>query len=412
MSRAAQAGVGLLVLLAGFGAGRFVADRRQAGEVSAGQAKQAFGAEIAPRQLASDLDTCLCEISAGNISAGRARIAALLALPGEDNREIVKLLVAIAMKDGATFDQVVATLPDARRTGLVFGCLQELAGEPVHFFRLLAESEEIARAEMESPFGSASVVVRSSPSLFMDLVESGRLDLPAEFCENIVDGLASDKSNAFRFLSLCQSGQMKVGNEMILAKFIFNLGDKDLATLVAGGRDSDLSELLRQETKARGFFDSGDLTGPSWSVGRSYIWLEGMKRRIEERGLPEMRWSAVPEGFRQELAGSMLAQAIASLAAVGVRGMLNSISGSDLSVAERDGILAQSARMLFEKNGDIGLAVEYANRISTGPDGNAGEDLIVRWVTYDPANARAYADKIEASPLKDRILARIAEVTP
>lgn len=407
MKRLSQIGIASGVLLAGFAAGRWTpaAARHPATPAPAAAKETPKKSRGAPR----DLDGLLCEIATGKLSGARERIAVLAADPVANHDELVKLLVAIGLKDGATFDQVFEFLPEEQRDNLMAEVLLKLANEPDRMVHLLADSKVVAAYCFSggTPTTAMMMAVGKSPDLFLDLVESGELSLDQKITYLIAKVLHQNKAVALRFLQLCQSGKIPVPNELVVASFISDLSDGDLAKLRAGTSTGDLSEVLAQEEQARAFFADGNLRGKTWKVGRDYIFENGMKQLIERSGVPDMEWSEVPEGFRADLSKSMLTAALGSKGGQGASDLLDSISKSNLPAAEKDKLLEDSARALFTQYGQTGLAVDYAHKISGG-----GEDLIVEWVTYDPANAKAYVDKIDPSPLRDRLIARIQEVSP
>jgi hypothetical protein len=407
MKRLSQIGIASGVLLAGFAAGRWTPATTGKHPAAPAPAVEKEASKKG-RSNSRDLDGLLCEVATGKLAGGRERIAALAADPVANQDELVKLLVAIALKDGATFDQVFAGLPGEEKEELISQCLLKLSNEPDRLMRLFVDSKVIASsfAGDTTPFYVLRAV-GNSPDLFLDLVESGELPMDPRRAWLAATNLNQNKAVALRFLQLCQSGKIPVPNELVVAPFISNLSDGDLAKLRAGTVAGDLAEMLAQEEQARAFFADENLRGKTWKVGLDYIFENGMKQLIERSGVPDMEWSEVPEGFRADLSKSMLTSALGSKGGQGASDLLDSISKSNLPAAEKDKLLEDSARALFTQYGQTGLAVDYAHRISGG-----GEDLIVEWVTYDPANAKAYVDKIEPSPLRDRLMARIQEVSP
>ncbi|WP_367872634.1 hypothetical protein [Luteolibacter sp. Populi] len=361
----------------------------------------------------NDLSSLLCEVSTGNLASARARIGELRDASDASGDELVALLVGIARRDGKTFDAILASFPEADRRKLVERCIEELAPEPGAFLHLLADSEYFMALAAGPMRGRAHSAIGHEPGLFLDLLEQGRFAWPDEPFESAIRSCTLGPAAALRFLTLCCSGEVKIDRDEALSHVLQQLDDEGLEKLRAGRSDSRMAELLDGEAKARELFANFDASGNWWEGLNAGRMLPGMKHLIETAGVPDLQWSGVPESLRPALAGVMLDTAVNSQGDPGARVILNSIADSSLPAEQRNKMLAEAASSLFNRQGNIQLAIDFAKRISDDEDGhNAGEDLIIEWIAFDPASPQAYTGKIEPSRYRDRILAKVREITP
>ena len=408
MKRLSQIGIASGVLLAGFAAGRWVAGHGRESDVIASRVLE----EPAKRShsRSPELDGLLCEISTGKLSAARARIAVLVADPSGNQEELLKLMVAIAKKDGASFDIIAADLPGGWRMQLMIHCFLELSKDPAELFRALGDSEAIrAQAFDKSWSGVLRKVILDAPDLFLDRLERGEFAWSSETYKEMTAPLWTDGASAARIVELCKSGRIPIDDEVTLARFMIHLDAEDLKRLGSGAGSPQVMASIAQEMKARELFADFHPTNDSWNeIGKERMFY-GVSELMKDSGVPALDWNEVPQDTRASLASFMLGAAKPG----DMQSLLDSISGSNLGTAEKSAIIAESAETLFHADGEIGMAVKFAQAIPTSPDGsNPGQDLIVKWVSYDPANAQAYADKIPPSPFRDRIVARIQEIRP
>ncbi len=394
------------VPIAGFVIGRGVSASSAKPEAAVPAGKSA----AAPR--GEDLPGLLCEISVGNLTEARKRIAELREVEGSDS-ELGKLLTAIAMKDGASFDALIDTIPEPRRSDLIEICVAALSAEPAAFLRLLAESEGFSKAAFGRDLGRLVDAIRSEPDLFLDQLEQGRLTWPAPTLQMVVSQLQPDPTTALRLLDLYRSGQFQVSGDYVLVRIIERLDEAGLEKLRSVPGEGPLGGLAEQEAKARALFANFDLSGKSWNgIDESRI-VAGIGDLISRSGVPDIDWSGVPENLRNVLPGSMVQTAVRFQGDAGARTLLDSIKNSELPAETRNQMLESAASALFDQQGNIRLAIDYAHAITNDADGrNAGEDLLIKWMAFDPVSARGFTDKIGPSAYRDRILDRVREISP
>ncbi|WP_035604606.1 hypothetical protein [Haloferula sp. BvORR071] len=399
------------VPIAGFAIGRGVPS---SSAKSKPEAAVAEAAAAAPRE--SDLSSLLCEISTGNLARARARIIELRDGPEktEDLRELAQLLTAIAIRDGKSFDALIATFPEELQDYLTDCCILALMDEPANYVRLLADSETFARAALVTRHCDPSFVIRQESGLFLDLLEQGEFPWASQGAESGLRDFYPNAAGALRLLQLCQAGKLKSLKESTLARIMERLDQDGLEKLRAAAWEGPLGSLLDQEAKARELFANFDADGDkSWDGIRQRRVIDGMNRLIQRSGVPEVDWSGVPGDLQEVLPGHMVQAAVNYQGDAGARTLLDSIKNSDLPEDRRNTMLEIAASSLFDQQGNIRLAIDFAHAISTDANGrNTGEDLLIKWMTFDPMSAQDFTTKIEPSPYRDRILARVREVSP
>ncbi|WP_265594199.1 hypothetical protein [Haloferula sp. BvORR071] len=395
------------VPIAGFATGRGL----RPSPVKPESAVAASKAAVSPPR-GGNLPSLLCEISGGNLARARARIGSLRDGPSnpEELLELDKLLAAIAKRDGATFDAIVATFPGNLRDDLVERCAKGLENEPEVFLRLLAESEEFSRVALAREM--TVLPVRAAPGLFLDLLEQGKFAWPSKTLESVAYAVQQDPASALRLLELCRAGRVTLTNGCMLGYTRF-LDDKGLAKLRSAPGEGLLADLIEQEAKARALFANFDPTGKSWDGIGPARFDQGMEEMISRSGVPSIDWSSVPPDFRDSLPADMARIAAYAQGDAGARVLLDSIKKAELPEASRNHMLESAASALFGQGGNIRLAIDFAHAISNDADGhNAGEDLLIKWMAFDPASAQDFTTKIGPSPYRDRILERVREISP
>jgi len=362
-----------------------------------------------------DAASLLCEISTGNLARARARISELrdASRSPDEDLELEKLLTAIAMKDGASFDAILASFPEDLRFHVADRCVLAIEDEPAAFVRLLADSEEFSRIALKARSIDTAQVIQREPGLFLDLLEQGQITWPEKTADWMARQLKGNSADSLRFLELCRDGQMKVSDESVLAGLMERLDREGLAKLQAASGGQRMSALLEQEEKARALFANFDPSGKSWEGILQRRMVTGMDDLIARSGVPDIDWGSVPPDLQELLPGSMVRTAVRSQGDAGARTLLDSIKNSDLPVETRNAMLERTASTLFGEQGNIRLAIDFAHAISDDADGhNAGEDLLIKWMAFDPVSAQDFTKKIEPSPYRDRILARVREISP
>lgn len=393
------------VPLGGFLLGRSLSPRPQDSESPALTANSPQG----------ETQRLLRELASGNLAAARSKVAALKDTP--DSEELVSLLVTIAIRDGASFDALIAGFPEAHRRNLVQSCMYALHSEPSAFVRLLADSQEFTRIALEPPRQWACNSIGKEPDLFLDLLEQGRFDWPQGALDEVVLSVLSHQpkpAQALRLLELCGKEQVKIEDTNTLEELMRVLPEDAFAKLRQTNFGTTvLLEALVHEMEDRLFLANFSEMPLVWGeIDRSRLY-SGMEQMIQSSGVPSLPWAVIPADLRQELAGRMLVSAVDSQGDAGARGMLDSIMKSGLPEQERNRMLEESATRLFELHGNIRLAIDFAQSITSDADGNnAGEDLLVKWTAYDPISAKVHIDKSEPSPYRDRLLERVKELTP
>lgn len=366
-------------------------------------------AAVSPRD--DGTQRLLCEIANGNLASARTKVAALKDTP--DSNELVSLLTAIALKDGKSFDALVAGFEEPDRTGLIGRCMLELANTPAGFFQALDESQELSRVARGPKIDKLVAIVGQEPDLFLDLLEEGRCAWSSGLFERILRGYQPGPERRLRLLELCGKGAVKIADSNTLEGLMLGLPEDAFAKLQADFASSPLADALRQEASNRAFFAELPADPERWRQIDKDPLFSGMEQMIESSGMPVVPWAAVPADLRPELAGRMLLSGVNAQGDAGVRTMLDSIMKSALPEEERNQLLADSATKLFEQHGNIRLAIDFAHGITSDAEGhNVGEDLLVKWTAYDPISAKVYIDKSQPSAYRDRLISRVKELTP
>lgn len=404
MKLASQAIAIVCVAIAGFAAGRFA---RQPGNSAPPALSPESPTAETERTIPEDdsTDTALCRIAAGDLSAAQKRIATLLSQPEWDMAEMVKLLTAIARRDGKGFDAIIATLPEDKRNTAVAWTLDALASDPQLVLQLLTESTEISRVGLDLRIHVTSAAIMADPETFAALIENGKLSWSSETFTNVLRRVGADSGVSREVIKLCKSGQIVLDTTTILPVLAQELFPPDLEKLLEGGGQPEVMATLQQEMKVRPFFSNPDANPQGWKEIDEKRLSRGVPDLVESMWLSTIPWSEVPGNVRPRLSQALVESGSAPRA-------LDSLKEAPLPAGEKNAMLKTAAEYLFA-NGDVNLAVDFANAISNSEDGsNPGQDLIVSWVSYDPARAKAYVEKVGSTPLSDRIRKRILEVSP
>ena len=421
MKKFVHVATGITLLAAGVVAGRFASTPwSPKGGVAPSRNKVEIYPEPTVANAPRSLDDMLCKIAGGSLAGAKTKIGALLKAQGGNDKELVSLLVAIAEKDGATFDAILVGVPAERKAVLLKECVARLKRSPAHLLRLLADSTEISRYVWQAVPNPAFAAVRTAPDIFVEMAQDRRFPWTLQMTENLLREVNFRSDSAARVLALIDGGHLKVSDEKLIARLIERLGPGDLERLRAkgagktGSQESKLAKLLDEEAKARSLFANFDLTGKSLGEIPAHLLLSGIDKMIATSGFPSgFEWGGVPGGSRDLLAERMLLDATQSQGGEGAAAFLKSLNESSLSAGERDKILEKSAKILFERGSDIRLAVEFVNVISNDEAGlRTGRDLISRWAVYDPKGAKEYAERLEDTPFSNEILQRVAELSP
>ena len=393
------------VLIAGFAAGRFASQPKNPEPPTATLEPSKLGPA---RETSADdsTDAALCRIAAGDLSAARKRIATLLSQPEWDVAEMVRLLAAIARRDGKSFDEIVATLPEGnKRNTAVAWTLDALASDYGLVLQLLAESTEISRVGLDHRIHITSAAIIDDPQTFAELIENGKLSWSSETFVKVLRRTAVDSKVAAEVIKLCNSGKIVVDKNKILPVLAMQLFKPDLEKLAAGSGQPEVMAVLQQELKDRPFFENPDANPDGWKEISESRLSRGVSDLAESQWMTTIPWSDIPASVRPKLSQALVESG-------SITRTLDSLKAAPLASEEKNAMLKSAAEYLFS-NGDVNQAVDFANAISTSEDGsNAGQDLIVSWVSYDPARAKAYVDKVGSTPLSDRIQKRILEVSP
>lgn len=362
-----------------------------------------------PPSAPSTTSVYLCQIATGHLAPARQRLAELLADPEVDKDDLAKLLAAIAMKDGASFDALVAGLPEDRRRDLTLRTSLLLGQDPAGLLRVMAESEHmsgILLAHAPDAVGSAADEV---PGVLLDLVERGEIHWSAETMQRMVMRYWMNKEAAARTVTLIKNGKIAIDDPETIGRLMLGLGDGDLARLREGEGAPQIAAALEAEAKARAIFADFKPTAETWKSISSDRMLMGLDLLVRSSGLPDFDWTTVPPEQLDKIALGVHG----ALPHDQKIGFLKSIASSGLETERKNDILAVAAHGAFHVNNDINLAMEFALAIKDRPDGsNPGQDLIVDWVAFDPQRAKEYAASLPESPLRQRILQRAEEVSP
>lgn len=394
----------ICVLIAGFAAGRFASHpgKPESSPPSLGISEPASG-NTTPASHSTD--AALCHVAAGDLSPARKRIATLLSQSEWDMAEMVKLLAAIARRDGKSFDEIIATLPEDKRNTAIAWTIDALASDYGMILQLLTESTEISRVGLDLRIHVTSAAIIDDPETFAQLIASGKLSWSSQTFTSILRRTGGDSKLAREVIKLCKSGQIVLDTNLILPVLAQELFYPDLEELLKGGGQPELMAILQQEIKTRPFFNNPDANPQGWKEIDEGRLSRGVTDLAESQWLSSIPWNDVPASIRPKLSQALVESGSTTKA-------LDSLKAAPLASEEKNAMLKSAAEYLFS-NGDVNQAVDFANAISTSEDGsNAGQDLIVSWVSYDPARAKAYVDKVGSTPLSDRIQKRILEVSP
>jgi hypothetical protein len=404
MKPISQAIAAACVLFAGFAAGRFTSQSGNSGTLPLPH--QSAKEEAAPKAPADEsTDAALCRVAAGDLSAARKRVKNLLSQPDWDMDEMVRLLTAIARRDGKSFDEIIATLPEDKRNTAVAWTIDALASDYGLILQLLTESTEISRVGLSLRIHVASAAITGDPETFAQLIANGKLSWSSETFNNILRRTGADSKVSREVIKLCKSGQIVLDTNIILPVLVQKLFYPDLEELLKSGGQPELMAILQQEMKARPFFNNPDANPQGWKEIDESRLSRGVTDLVESQWLSTIPWNDIPASIRPKLSQALVESGSTTKA-------LDSLKAAPLAAEEKNTMLKSAAEYLFS-NGDVNQAVDFANAISTSGDGsNAGQDLIVSWVSYDPVRAQAYVDKVGSTPLSDRIQKRILEVSP
>ena len=404
MNPLSRASAIVCVLTAGFAAGRFASN--PGNSEAPPPSPQASKTEPESRSTATDsTDAALCRIAAGDLSAARERIPNLLSQPEWDMDEMVRLLAAIARRDGKSFDEIIATLPEDKRNTAIAWTIDSLASDYGLILQLLTESTEISRVGLSLRINVASAAIIDDPETFAQLIANGKLSWSSETFTDILRRTGTDSKVSREVIKLCQSGQIVLDASTILPVLVQKLFYPDLEELLNGGGQPELMAILQQEMKARPFFNNPDANPAGWREIDESRLSRGVTDLAESQRLTTIPWGDIPASVRPKLSQALVESGSITRA-------LDSLKAAPLASEEKNAMLKSAAEYLFG-NGDVNQALDFANAISTSEDGsNAGQDLIVSWVSYDPVRAKAFVDKVGSTPLSDRIQKRILEVSP
>lgn len=404
MKPSSQAFAIACVVIAGFTAGKFAS---RPGDSETPPLPPGITKTEPPPNAATDdsTDAALCRIAAGDLSAARKRIATLLSQPEWDMDEMVRLLAAVARRDGKSFDEIIATLPEDKRNTAVAWTLDALASDYGLVLQLLTESTEISRVGLSLRIHVTSAAIIDDPETFAQLIANGKLSWSSETVTNILRRTVTDSKVSREVIKLCQSGQIVLDASTILPVLAQKLFYPDLEELLKGGGQPELMAILQQEMKVRPFFQNPDANPAGWREIDESRLSRGVTDLAESQWLTTIPWSDIPASVRPKLSQALVESGSITRA-------LDSLKAAPLDSGEKNAMLKSAAEYLFD-NGDVNQALDFANAISTSEDGsNAGQDLIVSWVSYDPVRAKAFVDKVGSTPLSDRIQKRILEVSP
>lgn len=389
-------------MLAGFAAGRFVATPHDQGASPPSTPAANPSAETGS-SASADIDSCLCQIASGNLSAARKRAARMIGEHPANRDELVSLLVAIARKDGASFDALLAGHTEEVRRDLTAHSIMLLMDDPAVFLRLLADSKEIGSMATELCPDAVAEAIKAAPDAFLEMVERGDLNWNSEMYRRFTANSWSDGAAATRIVKLLRNGGIAFDDPGTIANLMLKIADEDLEAFREGAGSPQIMKALENEIEARRLFLDFPPPLESWDQTTWLRVLNMLEKRTPESGILSFDWSKVPVDHRQELAHLMMPK----LDSKEFPELLQSMTSSHLADEERNELLGQFANHLFS-NGDVGQAVKFAQAITPSPDGsNIGEDLIVSWSILDPERAKTYAMQIAPSPLSERILKKV-----
>jgi hypothetical protein len=396
------------VAAGGFSAGRWMRDR---GEIAVSPAEQvlAEGSKGSQHLVSPTTDSYLCQIASGHLAPARRHIEDLLADPETDKDELSKLLAAIAMKDGASFDALVEGLSEERRRDLTLRASLWLGQDPARLLGAMAESQHLTGILLEHAPDQVGSAADDVPDAFLDLVERGEIHWPAETMKRMVMRYWMNKDAAARTAALLMSGKIAIDNPETIGRLMRGIGDEDLVRLGESDGAPQVKAALEAETEARLVFQDFKPTAETWKRIPLERMIHGLDQLVRTSGVPDFDWTSVPPESLPEVGDCI----VAALPHDRKAELSRSIAASDLAAEQKNHLLHRAAEAAFHTGSDINLAMEFAGAIGDNPDGsNMGHDLIVEWVAYDPRRAKEYAASLPESELRRRILQRAEEVSP
>jgi len=362
---------------------------------------------------------------AGRTTEARAKVAALIGSGAKDG-EIAEWLAPILIADPAALEDLVANVPEDRRTALVRLALREIiALHPDSVWELIRASPMAAAASRanagDKRYRGLEIIASASDS-----------PLAAEVLFDPANGFSTDEiSRFFRFGTRSEASVRKVLEEWIAGRW---QGEPPRCVQSAWvslrwRNEPEIRELIDSLPEAllkkAGEFEAlalmekklrDPLASPT-AEELNTLGAEELASLADDRGmagkpLPLELLAALPEDKR----GKTLENYLRWSYPFGLQFAREEISRVDslqFSRAERDILFRQASEYEWNSQGELASALALAARITDGKiRGELEAGILEELAQYDPRGALAHVQNMPAGELRDKIEKLATESLP